>query len=171
MAHYTENNATSEFIQALTEDINQQPDNNGIIKQRNSVLIQSRGKNGGTWMHPLLFIDFAMWLNPKFKLKVLQFVYDELIKHRHIAGDNYKKLSSTIASLGVDYKQIGRGLNYIVFGKYESGIRNTATQEQLNELHELENKLSFAVSMGFIRTNDQLLITMRKMWNDKHCRI
>lgn len=30
------------------------------------IYIASRGKNGGTWMHPLLFVDFAMWLNPEF---------------------------------------------------------------------------------------------------------
>lgn len=36
-------------------------------------------------MHPLLFIDFAMWLNPAFKVKVLKFVYDELIKFRNLA--------------------------------------------------------------------------------------
>lgn len=49
-------------------------------KERNSVVLQSRGNNVGTIMHPLLFIDFAMWLNPAFKYDVLKFVYDELRK-------------------------------------------------------------------------------------------
>ncbi|MBC7407182.1 MAG: KilA-N domain-containing protein [Arcicella sp.] len=34
----------------------------------------NKGVNAGTWMHPILFIDFAMWINPKFKVKVLKFV-------------------------------------------------------------------------------------------------
>ena len=73
MVHYTDNLTTNEFINALLSEEN--------LKERNSVLIQTRGKTGGTWMHPLLFIDFAMWLNPSFKVKVLKFVYDELIKY------------------------------------------------------------------------------------------
>ena len=34
-------------------------------------------------MSSLLFIDFAIWLNPSFKVQVLKFVYDQLIKQRH----------------------------------------------------------------------------------------
>lgn len=52
MIHYTENISTNEFIKALLKEED--------LKERNSVLIQSRGKDGGTWMHPLLFIDYAM---------------------------------------------------------------------------------------------------------------
>ena len=75
MSHYTDNASTEEFIKALLSEEN--------FKERKSVLIQTRGKNGGTWMHPLLFIDFAMWINPAFKIKVLKFVYDELLKYRN----------------------------------------------------------------------------------------
>lgn len=42
------------------------------------------------------FIDFAMWLNPAFKAKVLKFVYDELLHHRHEAGAAYRSLSSAM---------------------------------------------------------------------------
>lgn len=68
MIHYTENASTNEFVNALISEEN--------LKERNSVVMQTRGKTGGTWMHPLLFIDFAMWLNPAFKVKLLRFVYD-----------------------------------------------------------------------------------------------
>lgn len=27
----------------------------------------NKGDNAGAWMHPILFVDFAMWINPKFK--------------------------------------------------------------------------------------------------------
>ena len=50
-------------------------------------------------MHPLLFIDFAMWLNPVFKVKVLKFVYDQLIKYRNEAGDAYRELGAAIHSI------------------------------------------------------------------------
>jgi hypothetical protein len=58
MVHFTENVSTKEYIQTIESDLNS--------SERNSVLMQSRankGVNAGTWMHPYLFIDFAMWWN------------------------------------------------------------------------------------------------------------
>lgn len=48
------------------------------LNTQDSTYLKTRGKNGGTWMHPILFIDFAMWINPSFKYDVLKFVYDEM---------------------------------------------------------------------------------------------
>lgn len=67
MSHFTSIKSTQEFIDAIK--------NEGNIKERNHVLIQRKGKNGGTWMHPYLFIKTAMWINPKFELQVIRFVY------------------------------------------------------------------------------------------------
>lgn len=33
------------------------------LNTQDSTYLKTRGKNGGTWMHPILFIDFAMWFN------------------------------------------------------------------------------------------------------------
>lgn len=161
MTHYTSNNSTKELIEAI--------ENEYELKQRNYVLIQSRGKNGGTWMHPLLFIDFAMWINPKFKVKVLRFVYDELIKNRHLAGDSYRSLSASASIFpNVNYTQIAKGLNWITFNKHYKDIRNNATYEQLEQLHKVEEQLCFAIDMGLIRDYPSLITTMRKMYNDKY---
>ena len=43
MSHYTDNANTKEFLNALLQEEN--------LKERNSVLLQTRGKTGGTWMH------------------------------------------------------------------------------------------------------------------------
>lgn len=45
-------------------------------------------------MHPLMFIDFAMWLNPAFKVKVLKFVSDQMLSYRNEVGEAYKQLAS-----------------------------------------------------------------------------
>lgn len=139
------------------------------------VVLSRKGKKGGTWMHPLLFIDFAMWLNPRFKYHVLKFVYDQLIEQRHAAGDMSRTLSNAAKQLpGVDYRRIAKGLNYIVFDRHESGtLRQTATKEQLNELSEIQNKLAFAVDMGYIKTFQELIDEMKKIYLikcDKHGR-
>lgn len=167
MIHFFENNATEEFIDAIVLEEN--------FKERNSVFIKSRGKNGGTWMHPILFIDFAMWINPKFKVKVLKFVYDELIKYRHDAGDNYKLLVESVARivkkpfLPVAIQNIAKAINFIVFNKHQSGIRNTeASEEALKELSALELKVSELINEGFIKSYDEVLAYLRKQWNNKY---
>ena len=59
-------------------------------------------------------------------------------------------------------------MQWIVFGKKGKNLRQTATEEELKELYELEQKLSFAIDMGYIKTYDQLLSEMRKIWNQKN---
>lgn len=160
MVHFMENKSTIEFIELLVSESD--------TKERNSVVLQSRGKNGGTWMHPYLFIDFSMWINPRFKLDVIRFVYDQLIEFRHSAGDNYKGLTSAVTMFSnVNYAQIAKGLNYIVFGNHAEGLRQTATQDQLKQLAEIQKQLAFAIDMGYIRSFDELINEMRRIWNMK----
>lgn len=161
MNHFTSIKSTQEFIEALKEE--------GSIKQRNHVLIQRKGKNGGTWMHPFLFIDFAMWINPTFKLQVIKFVYDQLILYRHKAGDNYRSLASSAAVFpDVNYPHLAKALNWIVFNRHEKGIRQVATPEELKELQLLEEQLAFAIDAGYIKTFDNLISDMRKLYHKKH---
>jgi len=153
---------TSEFIKVLEQEEN--------LNTQETAYLKTRGKYGGTWMHPILFVKFAMWINPKFEYFVIKFVYDQLIKYRHQAGDNYGQLQKAAAKLkGVNYPQIAKGLNYIVFGKHESGVlRQQATEEQLEELTKLEEKLAFSIDMGYIKSYIQLLNEMRKIWHQKN---
>lgn len=85
-------NSTDEFINQLGKE--------GII----NPYIATRGKsvNAGTWMHPKLFIDFAMWISVEFKSNVIDYVIDGLIQSRHEAGDHYKEMCKTILETYVD---------------------------------------------------------------------
>lgn len=159
---FFENQNTQAFISALIEEEN--------LKVPNLAYLKTRGKyNGGTWMHPYLFVKFAMWLNPRFEVKVVKFVYDQLIQYRHSAGDNYNVLAKSIAALpDVDYSQVVRGLNWIVFNKHARDIRNTATPQQLQDLDELQRKLAFSVDMGYIRSFPDLMNSMRRIYNRQH---
>lgn len=56
----------------------------------------SRGKGGGTWIHPILFIDMAMWYSPELKVRVLKWVQDGLLMARDNSGDSYKLMSSSL---------------------------------------------------------------------------
>lgn len=167
MVHYTDNSSTKEFIKALISE--------EMFKERNSVLIQSRGKNGGTWMHPLLFIDFAMWLNPSFKVKVLKFVYDEMIKFRNLAGDAYPRMCAAVSSILPKkvFKQkvsdLAKSLNIIVYGKHESEIRNKVGDEaKIREMYELEQQISQWIELGFIKNYKELKQALTKVYYQRH---
>lgn len=129
-----------------------------------------RGRhNSGTWLNPILFIKFAMYLSPKFEYSVIRFVYDELVRNRHLAGDNYNRLTASAAKFyDTNYIQIAKGLNWVVFNKHYKGIREVATESQLEELHKLEDRLSFAIDMGLINSYNDLIRTMRQMYNQKY---
>lgn len=154
---------TKQFIEVLVNEENLHTQEATYVKSK-----ASRGENSGTWMHPILFIKFAMWINPKFEYFVIRFVYDQLIEFRHNAGDNYKGLTSAAERLGnVDYVRLAKGLNYIVFGIHENGIRQKANAIQLKELTELQQKLAFAIDMGYIRSFDELINEMLKIYKSK----
>ena len=167
IVHYFQNNGTEEFINALMSEEN--------FKERNSVYLKSRGKySGGTWMHPLMFIDFAMWLNPAFKVKVLKFVYDQMLKYRNDAGDAYKELGSAMSKvvdksfMAAAMSNVSKAINFIVFGEHYSLIRNDkGTEDMQRELFEMERKVSQLIFDGFLNTYDEVMNYLRKKWRDK----
>lgn len=128
--HYLENSKTKEFIKALINDDDQirnseKPINQILIINKSRTNKDGSKEAGAVWMSPLLFIDFAMWINPSFKVKVLKFVYDEMIKYRNEAGDAYNKLGSAVSKIvRKDFmpqamQKVGEALNWIVFNEHE----------------------------------------------------
>lgn len=173
MAEFLESSKTKEFLKALAED---ESHRSKADIGENQLVTKVKGKNTKNgkladkiWFHPLLFIKFAMWINPKFEVQVLRFVYDELIKNRHLAGDKYRTLAKSIGRLyDADYAQTAKCLNYIVFNKHYVGIRNEATENQLIELHELEDKLAMLIDMDYVNNQQELIIAMRKIYSNKY---
>lgn len=137
---------------------------------------KARADNGGgTWMHPLLFIDFAMWLNPVFKYDVLKFVYDQMIKYRNDAGDAYRELGKAIGKIvnksfmPVAMSNVGKAVNYCVFNAHEPMLRNKEGEEvKMQELWQLEHKVADLINEGFITDYDGLIDYLRKTWIRKY---
>lgn len=162
-----ENKNTQEFINALISEEN--------LKGRNSAYLKTRGIKGGTWMHPFLFIKFSMWLNPRFEVKVIKFVYDELIKYRNEAGDAYRDMAASIQKivpkkeLPVRISQIAKAINYIVYNAHESEIRNKRAEEgKVRELAGLEKDIAMLINRGFIKSFDGLIQHLRLIWREKY---
>lgn len=159
--------STKDFISTIIDRENYDRENYPYHKSR-----ANKGDSAGTWMHPLLFIDFAMWINPSFKYDVLKFVYDEMIKYRNEAGDAYTRLGTAVSKIvQKDFmpkamQKIGEALNWIVFNEHERNIRNQYGDEsKQRELYELEKKVSELINDGFIKTYEQLITYLRNVYS------
>jgi hypothetical protein len=160
------NKNVKEFIEALIAEEK--------LNGKNSCYLTTRGKTGGTWMHPYLFVKFAMWLNPRFEVKVIKFVYDEMIKYRNEAGDAYKALSAAVATLvekpfmAGAMSTISKAINYCVFGDHRKMIRNERGEEsQQRALFEMERKVADLINEGFLKDFDQVMAYLRTTWVKK----
>ncbi len=157
MQKYMSLKSTEEFKKALLQDINSNNPKTGDLEiaQEEAILKSLRGKvNGGTWMHPYLFVDFAMWLSPEFKLTCIKWVYDNLIINRNQAGDYYKELTGALKEKydyndPFVYQREAKTLNKIAFGVVESGLRQVATAEQLDLLNRLQKADIKMIKTGF----------------------
>lgn len=170
MENYFNSEKSKEFISTIMERENLHTPKMVYVKSR-----ASRGDNSGTWMHPMLFIDFAMWINPSFKYDVLKFVYDEMIKYRNEAGDAYNKLGSAVSKIvRKDFmpqamQKVGEALNWIVFNEHERNIRNQYGEEKKQrELYELERKVADLINEGFIKNYDQMITYLKNVYRHKY---
>lgn len=169
---------TIEFLEALKDDESHSPkmdngDNQLFVKVKGRVT-----KHGKTpdkiWMHPLLFIKFAMWINPRFEVQVLKFVHDQLIDYRDKAGDAYRRMSSALSKI-VDssrfkdkIQDLARSLNIIVYGLHETMIRDSVGEEvKAKELMELEIDIAKMIEFGYITTEEQLRDYLYKVLRSK----
>lgn len=64
--HWLDNEQTQEYIRETLDELAEQDP--ARFKSRNSglLVVAQRGRNGGTWLHPELAVEFARWLSPKF---------------------------------------------------------------------------------------------------------
>lgn len=165
--NFLNNNNVQEFIKALIEEES--------LPRKSRCYVTVRGKNGGTWMHPLLFFKFAMWLNPRFEVKVIKFIHDQMIKYRIEAGDESIRLASAINKIvgktfmPVAMPKLNQAINCIVFGEHQTMMRNkVGTEEKQRELVALERKISDLINEGFITNFESLLNYLRKLWRQKY---
>ena len=132
---YLGSNKTKEFIKQILEQ-----------EQITTVMDSKTGRYGGTWMHPLLFIDFAMYVSPAFKYTALTWLTDNLLKNRDASGDNYKQMVSCLdinydlgGRIGVEIPKMARKI------KNALGVTdwNKAVDEDLNKRKLIHDAIIF----------------------------
>ena len=87
LASYFDLDSTSELINAVCLEDNLTVDD---------VKRSKRGKNGGTWVHPVVFVDMAMWYSPMLKVKIISWVIDGLLSARNNSGDSFKEMNKVL---------------------------------------------------------------------------
>lgn len=125
-------------------------------------------------MHPLLFMKFAMWLNPRFELQVLKFVQDKMLEYRNEACEAYKALCTAVASITPKDQmretmcKLAKGMNYVLWNRHEDGERNNhATEQEQRELFAMERYVASLINDGFLTDAAGVVNYLRIQWCKK----
>ena len=123
-----------------------------------TIKISGRGRGVHTWVHPYLFIDMALAINPKLKIKVYSWIYDSLIKYRNDSGDSYKKMTGALY-LTLSNKRLFKEVIIDVAKKIKIECNVTNWQEATEEQLKLRDKIHeyIALLSDIIRDVDNLV--------------
>jgi hypothetical protein len=139
LAAYFDLQETRELIEQIKWEFNLEPE---------SIKTVTKGRSGGTWIHPLLFVDLAMWINPEFKVKVLKWVLDGLMELRDNSGDSFKAMNSAIKEnfpeqATADFYIKIAGVISRACGVYHLGSDKwqLATKEQIEMRDRIQNRI------------------------------
>ena len=127
-----------------------------------SLMQVKRGKYGGTWAHPLVFVKLCCWLSPKFEVAALQIVYDHLLEYRDQSGDNYRLMCHALDIHKVvknqfDYIRVATSITFACLGTTNKECWNDATEHQLQRRNEIELFITNAVKARLLTDMDSVL--------------
>jgi hypothetical protein len=122
------------------------------------VIETKRGANGGTWMHPFLCIDLALAIDPKLKIEVYKWLYDELLKSRNNSGDSYIKMCGALYENCSNKSKFHRGVSTTA-KMIQNACRVSDWQKANEEQLKLRNKIheNIALLCGVLRDNNQAI--------------
>lgn len=129
---YVGSKTTKEFFHALMKSENVA-----------DIVRSKRGSSGGTWVHPLVLMDYMMWLSPDFKVVAYRWLYDNLTVFRDDSGESYKKLSGIVqdkynpSNVGLLMPKIAKAI------KTQLGVTdwNSTTPEKLKQRDEIHKSM------------------------------
>ena len=153
---YLKNKQTIEFIEELQ-------------KTESVVISKGKLKNSTTWVHPLLFIDIALSIDPKFKVHVYSWIMDELLKYRNDSGDSYKKMCGALYEKTSDKSRFHKNISSLaVYIKNAIKVDdwNKATEEQLKMRDKIHNNIYLLCSV-LADPKQAIRIGVEKALNDK----
>lgn len=117
-----------------------------------------------TYCNPYIWVLVAMELNPMLYAKVITWLTDKLIINRIEACDLNNNLRRVICAKvdNPDYAGINRALNVKIFGHHQTGMRNLASEADLQRLNKLQENIAFCIERGFLKSSDDIISEISK---------
>jgi len=137
LAQWLKKEGTLIFIEAMEKEFGQ-------------VIIKGKGRNSVTWVHPYIFIDLALAINPELKIQVYSWIYDFLIKYRNDSGDSYKRMVGAVYCKFANKSAFPRYIqDYASKIKSSIGVIdwNKATEKQLEQRNKIQDLCSVLVNV------------------------
>lgn len=146
---------------------------------KSDIIKTSRGRNGGTWLHPKLAVAFARWLSDDFAvwcdLQIDKIIHGEretidwgMMRH---ASKSSNKVANEILQMvrneqgketkHFHYANEAKLVNFALTGKFEPIDRDSLSAEDLDLLASLENRNSVLIGREVDReTRKEILCQM-----------
>ena len=107
---------------------------------------------------PYIWVLLAMEMNPMIYAKVVVWLTDSLIFNRIEAGTLYKPMTASIKELipNPNYSEYAKKINVKVFGTHVTGMRNLANSKELAKISKIEETITKAIEMGWIKNEEEL---------------
>ena len=146
----------SYFLQKEVEELIESiKSHEGIDK----IKMTSRGRNGATWVHPVIAVDMALWLTPSLKYEVYSWLSDNLLTNRISSADSFKEMNK---ALDKRFEIKGK---YTYYVNAANAIRNAvgvidwehASEDELKLRDKIQDRVVAACEMGTTGTFDNLL--------------
>lgn len=161
-------------------------DNKGIIKylkEKKLYMTTGRGSSKSVWCHRSIWFLCALELSTLFFAKVIQyseennffqeyhngraeFVSEDREKQKQLleACDLNNNLRRAVCAKidNPDYAGINRALNVKIFGYHQTGMRNLASEADLQRLNKLQENIAFCIERDFLKSNDDIIREISK---------
>jgi hypothetical protein len=140
--------------------------------QFGDVTITKKGKVGGTFAHPFLALDMALAIDPKLKIEVYKWLFDELIKYRNHSGDSYKKMAGALFDNCKNKTTFHKGISKTALMIQDAcGVTDwqKASESQLKLRTKIHENIALlcdilrdnnqAIRMGILKSLEQIQLT------------
>lgn len=143
------------------------------------LAVSKCGKYGGTWVHPLLFVDYLMWISPKFHYAGLKLIYDNVLKYRDAGGDSFKRVNAALLDnsyviTGREYADLARAVAQkcevpTMIEVSSSGKQkikydwNAANEEVLDARTKINNQLEGIINLRFLEDVSSIIASLNKL--------
>ncbi|MCW3784933.1 KilA-N domain-containing protein [Plebeiibacterium sediminum] len=138
--------STQRFIEVLEKKYGNNNSQNGNSRSETSsnvLIISNGGRNNGTWMHRLLALKFAAWIDPEFELWVYETIeeilytysreQDESIQRTVLIQHELNEMEEKADKSGEDFEQYIELKNKLV---YERTLRANATRRRFRSIYK-----------------------------------